>query len=64
MLSQRSMLPHMRKMLPIVWSSRCRVNFAALATFVSFSTAILQSKVRGSGPASLTLSIAIKSSDA
>lgn len=31
----------MRTMLPTVWSSRCSVNFAALATFVSFSTAIL-----------------------
>lgn len=29
----------------MVWSSRCRVNFAALATFVSFSTAILQQRI-------------------
>jgi hypothetical protein len=34
----------MRRMLPIVWSSRCSVNFAALATLVSFSTVILRSK--------------------
>lgn len=32
----------MRTRLPIVWSSRCSVNFAAFATFVSFSTAILR----------------------
>jgi hypothetical protein len=28
----------------MVWSSRCSVNFAALATLVSFSTVILRSK--------------------
>jgi hypothetical protein len=39
-------LPHMRRMFPIVWSSRCSVNFAALATLVSFSTAILQRQMQ------------------
>ena len=32
---------HMRSRLPMVWSSRCSVNVAALSTLVSFSREIL-----------------------
>ena len=35
-------MPHMRSMLPTVWSSRCSVKVAALGTLVSFSNDILQ----------------------